>query len=121
MPAVNLGPGFEALITWTSTLELNFVRFLPLNCVRPFSFYDELVVTTAFPILLAIAIACRGTIVARRAKTDKERRSARVRTTGWILFLMYAVLPSVSVCVMRYFSCGELRGNQRDIWTRAKS
>ena len=114
LPAVKFPGAFESLLDITSIFEFNFVRFLPLSCIRPFSYYDELVVTTLSPMILAFLITVGGKIASFFAKTDEQRKKVKINTFGYILFLMYVVFPSVSTCVLRYFGCVVFEGVNED-------
>ena len=106
LPAITYPAGFETVLAWTSIFEFDFLRIMPVSCVRKVSFYDTLLVTTLSPIAISLVMVliCQ-TMAARTAGV--RAREIRVFAFGAVLLVTIIVFPSVSTAVLSFFNCVE--------------
>ena len=107
MPSVRFPQAFQALTKCMSVFDLNWLKLLPLSCLgSSFSFYDELLVMTIAPFVVAAIIMGIGALRWWCAASDRKQQVNAI--TIEVLFLLtYVVLTSVSSTVFRFFHCVE--------------
>ena len=107
MPSVRFPKAFQALTKCMAVFDLDWLKLVPLSCLgSSFSFYDELLVMTLGPFVLAFIIIAFGAFKWWRAE-GKRREQIKANTIEVLFLLTYVVLTSVSSTVFRFFHCVE--------------
>ena len=120
IPTVSFPKAFEALIGWTSFLELNIIQILPISCLQPsFNFYGKLLVVTLFPIGLTIMIFVIAKLSVLSHAPDRAHGIWN-HSFGWFLLLTFIVFPSVSTTVLRHYNCISFDVGQSDGSTKTE-
>ena len=102
----------SACCVWQATSTAKIVsdvlaKLVPLSCFgSSFSFYDELLVKTLGPFVLAFIIIAFGAFRWWQAK-GKRKEQVKANTIEALFLLTYLVLTSVSSTVFRFFHCVE--------------
>ena len=107
LPFVSYPEPFEALVAWMSFIELDFVRIVPMSCMMSYSFFDTLLASTLFPLILAAIILGAGKISSRMRRDPADQRAAWIYAHSWFLLLTYVVFTGTSTTVLRFFNCVE--------------
>ena len=112
-------PFYDDLMTAFSFLSLDFVNLAPLGCVFPANFHVKLVLRTAVP--LGVVLALAGLHAANewrlRRLAAKCRPSVAAKARGsrltWLsdhgvtaaFFLIFLIYPSNSAAILSFFQC----------------
>ena len=73
MPSVRFPKAFQALTKCMSVFDLDWLKLVPLSCLgTSFSFYDELLVKTLGPFMLASIIIAFGALKWWQANTSRR-------------------------------------------------
>ena len=94
LPAVEFPLAFRNLTKWTSFLDLDLIRFLPVACMFEVSYFMSLLVATMFPLAVAVLIFLIGGLRIFCAKTQERAAEIRNATFSWFLLLTYVVFPN---------------------------
>lgn len=132
MPSI---PWPEEFLAWVNSIgrwiQIDFVRGVGLKCIRPLSFYDELISTIAgvFAALLAIPftffmVSIITRLVVRFSKIHPERgerwKRKLVAFTNkcWkgFLFLCFLVFPPVSNKTFKFLACNYFYEYAEEEW-----
>ena len=105
LPFVSYPEPFEALVAWMSFIELDFVRIVPMSCMMSYSFFDTLLASTLFPLILAAIILGAGKTSSRLRRDPADQRAAWIYAHSWFLLLTYVVFTGTSTTVLRFFNC----------------
>ena len=104
---VSYPDAFEALVSWMSFIELDFVRIIPVECMMPHNFFYKLFASTSIPLGLAGIILVCGKLASLARRDPTERREVWIYAYSWFLLLTYVVFTGVSTTVLRFFNCVE--------------
>ena len=120
MPNVRYPKAFQALTKWLKLFELEWLRLVPIACLgSSFSFYDELLVMTIGPFLLALLIVAVGVFKWWRA-AGKRKEEVKDMTIEALFLLTYVVLTGVSSTVFSFFHCVDhvrrYEDGSEDLW-----
>ena len=116
MPSVRFPKAFQALTKCMSVFDLDWLKLVPLSCLgSSFSFYDELLVKTLGPFVLAFIIIAFGAFRWWQAK-GKRKAQVKANTIEALFLLTYLVLTSVSSTVFRFFHCVEHARGRVDLF-----
>ena len=107
LPFVSYPDAFEALVSWMSFIELDFVRIIPVECMMPHNFFYKLFASTSIPLGLAGIILVCGKLASLARRDPTERREVWIYAYSWFLLLTYVVFTGVSTTVLRFFNCVE--------------
>ena len=114
LPFVSYPDAFEALVSWMSFIELDFVRIIPVECMMPHNFFYKLFASTSIPLGLAGIILVCGKLASLARRDPTERREVWIYAYSWFLLLTYVVFTGVSTTVLRFFNCVEYESVNAD-------
>ena len=108
------------MLSWFALLELDLFEFLPLSCAFPMNFYYTLVVRTALPIVVLVALAAAGRLL---KESQAARSDATVDILGelgvgsscysWCFFLIFLLYPGCAFTAFSTFICSTLDDGTR--------
>jgi hypothetical protein len=108
-----LPSAFTGFVSGISVVNLNLAKALPIGCIRPYTFIDQLVATTLFPILLTgliYALFLLENLCVTRYIHSTETRKHKLnlifnKYLNYFFYLTYLVLPSVTTTIFQIFIC----------------
>ena len=104
---INFPPLFTMLMSFFSSIvNLEFLNMMPIDCVMTTSYHYTLLIYTAIPFVAGVAM-----IVAYNILRRKGRITASNTIFGWLLFMMFLILPSVSTKILNTFACRDFDGS----------
>ncbi|GMH79018.1 hypothetical protein TrST_g1172 [Triparma strigata] len=104
---INFPPLFTMLMSFVSSIvNLEFLNMMPVGCVMTTNYHHTLLVYTAIPFVAGVAM-----IVAYKMLRRKGRITASNTIFGWLLFMMFLILPSVSTKILNTFACRDFDGS----------
>ena len=96
-------PVFKSFLSYFNFISFNFVDALPVDCVVQKTYYDALLLQTLLPMgVIAAVWAVLGGVARYTRSSFHQFVDSAVRPTILILFAVY---PSVSGQVLKYYSC----------------
>ena len=87
----------------SSIVNLNFISLAPLGCIVRSNYHASLLTYTISPIVVILGL----TAVYKAKEGDQELRN---RVFSWGLFLVFLILPSISVFIFTTFACKQFDG-----------
>ena len=102
--------------------NLDFVKFVPLECIFRSNFDHKMMVKTALPVMIGGIMLLGHYLLKTINPTEEEKKTAaydrRVKFRNWIFgtFLLgtFAVLPSVTLTIASTFACREFDVEDED-------
>jgi hypothetical protein len=113
---------FSSFLHAMAVFNFNILSVLPVNCTKPYSFIDRMIMHTLSPIALSVLlfVLCYleyvyvcwrrpDTFSAMSESQQKDYRATHVsKYLTYFFFLTYLVLPSTSTMIFRTFLCTNL-------------
>ena len=78
-----------------------------MSCVMSYNFFDKLLASTLFPLVLAAIILGLGKLSSLLRRDPADQRAAWIYAYSWFLLLTYVVFTGASTTVLRFFNCVE--------------
>eukprot|EP00937_MAST-01D_sp_MAST-1D-sp2_P000588 g588.t1 len=105
-----LPPSFIQFAQYLAFFNIDFFRWIPLDCWVDFDFHDGLLLSTLlFLSLPVVALGCTRVIAwANRTNTENIAWIGRRASSliGFLFFVAFAVYPSLSTKIFKTFNCG---------------
>jgi hypothetical protein len=106
--SITFPPAFRSFVSFTSSIvNLDFLNLMPLGCITTSDFHRRLVVMTLVPLLLGVMM-----VVAYKFFKAGGMKKRANDIFGWLLFLSFLVLPSVSMKCFQQFGCTKFDGGE---------
>ena len=78
-----------------------------MSCVLSYNFFNKLLASTLFPLVLAAIILGLGKLTSLLRRDPADQRAAWIYAYSWFLLLTYVVFTGASTTVLRFFNCVE--------------